>query len=281
MSKSNNNGVGPLLEILADEATFGLGADQNDLLKAIPEDLTQRQRDEMMRVAGLTQLSFLKLDANACQDMPEHVREKILTKADDFFAQQSARETVAQAVNIDEFRPTDETDGHAARRRISSWAGWSIAAALLIAILLNETFIDDNAEAPIASISQQRIDFIENAPDAIQTPWQTIADFAGQTVVGDVVWSSSQQRGFLRLAGMPANDSKVSQYQLWIIDPTRDANPVDGGVFDVPADVEEAIIRIDAKLRISSPSAFAVTSEQPGGVVVSGGPLLIVATVES
>ena len=78
-------------------------------------------------------------------------------------------------------------------------------------------------------------------------------------------------------AGMAANDPANAQYQLWIIDPDRDARPVDGGVFDVPAGAAEVIVTIDAKLAIARPTAFAVTLEKPGGVVVSDGPLLIVA----
>jgi anti-sigma-K factor RskA len=130
-------------------------------------------------------------------------------------------------------------------------------------------------------VAEQRIEFIENAPDIIQWRWQTTDDYAGDRVDGDIVWSDSKQQGYMRLSGLQANDPAISQYQLWIIDTSRDRNPVDGGVFDVPPGVDEAIIPIDAKLRVSSPAAFAVTSEQPGGVVVSGGPLLIIAAVNS
>ncbi len=81
------------------------------------------------------------------------------------------------------------------------------------------------------------------------------------------------------LTGMPANDPAASQYQLWLVDPERDNNPVDGGVFDVPAGASSVVIPIDAKLAVSNPRIFAITREQPGGVVVSKGPLLVVATM--
>jgi anti-sigma-K factor RskA len=110
-------------------------------------------------------------------------------------------------------------------------------------------------------------------------PWAT-SDQAGYTsVTGDVVWNNSQQAGFMRLAGMPSNKVSELQYQLWIVDPTRDSKPVDGGVFDIPAGADEVIVPIDAKLAIVTPQAFAITAEQPGGVVVSAGPLLVVAPV--
>ena len=95
-----------------------------------------------------------------------------------------------------------------------------------------------------------------------------------------MVWSSARQEGYLRLAGLPANDRGRRQYQLWVVDPTRDSRPVDGGVFDVGPG-GEAIIPIHAKLPGGRPTAFAITLEQAGGVVVSDGPMLLVAAVSS
>ncbi len=64
------------------------------------------------------------------------------------------------------------------------------------------------------------------------------------------------------------------------MDPGRDARPVDGGVFDITGE-GEVIVPIDAKLPIGTPAVFAITLEQPGGVVVSDGPLLVIAPVAS
>lgn len=81
------------------------------------------------------------------------------------------------------------------------------------------------------------------------------------------------------------NDPTQRQYQLWVVDPSRDKHPVDGGVFDIascPADANttpsgEVIVPIVCKLPVASPAAFALTVEKPGGVVVSAGPLVLVA----
>ena len=80
----------------------------------------------------------------------------------------------------------------------------------------------------------------------------------------------------MRLVGLAKNDPRAAQYQLWIIDPSRDKRPVDGGVFDITS-AGEVLVPITAKLRIDKPEGFALTREQPGGVVVSKGPLLVVA----
>ena len=85
-----------------------------------------------------------------------------------------------------------------------------------------------------------------------------------------MIWSDSQQRGYMILDGIPSNDPRQAQYQLWIVDPARDADaPVDGGVFDIPRDASRAVIPITAKLPIGNPQAFVITLEQPGGVVKS------------
>ena len=86
--------------------------------------------------------------------------------------------------------------------------------------------------------------------------------------LGDVVWSLESQEGYLSFQGLPVNDPNVEQYQLWIIDPSRDKHPIDGGVFDIVSN-GTSIIPIDAKLAVVNPQAFAITVEKPGGVVVS------------
>jgi anti-sigma-K factor RskA len=88
---------------------------------------------------------------------------------------------------------------------------------------------------------------------------------------GDVVWDPATQRGYMHFSGLAANDPSIHQYQIWIFDGSRDKRyPVDGGVFDVPANTNEVIIPIRATLMVRKPAAFAVTVEKPGGTVVSG-----------
>jgi hypothetical protein len=86
--------------------------------------------------------------------------------------------------------------------------------------------------------------------------------------VGEVVWNTERQEGFLRLTGVPVNDPSREQYQVWLFDEERGELPVDGGVFDVSGD-GEVIIPIRARLTVRKPKIVAVTREKPGGVVVS------------
>ncbi len=90
-------------------------------------------------------------------------------------------------------------------------------------------------------------------------------------VRGDVVWDRASQSGYLRFEGLEPNDPARHQYQLWIVDATRDDRyPVDGGVFDVPKSSSPVVVRVRAAVPVREPAAFVVTLEKPGGAVVSG-----------
>jgi len=96
-----------------------------------------------------------------------------------------------------------------------------------------------------------------------------LPDPTAKGATGDVVWSASQQKGYMRFVGLMPNDPAKFQYQLWIFDKTRDqAFPVDGGVFDVSS-TGEVVVAISPKLHVNDLALFAVTVEKPGGVVVS------------
>ena len=108
------------------------------------------------------------------------------------------------------------------------------------------------------------------ATDAIVAEWVAGPDPTGTDVSGAVVWSSRSQAGVMRLSGLEVNSPDEFQYQLWIFDRERDERyPVDGGVFDMPPGGGAAEVAVRAKLAVDEPTLFAVTVEEPGGVVVS------------
>jgi hypothetical protein len=106
--------------------------------------------------------------------------------------------------------------------------------------------------------------------DTLKITLAPTKDPAGAGVTGDAVWDPKSQQGFLHFVGLAGNDPSVKQYQIWVFDGKRDKHyPVDGGVFDVPANSTEVVIPIHAALTIGEAKGFAVTVEKPGGVVVS------------
>ena len=120
-----------------------------------------------------------------------------------------------------------------------------------------------NQQAEIAAGDQIALD------QAAHYPVQPGPDAAGSAVRGEVVWDPRSSGGYLKLRGLPVNDPKREQYQLWVFDGTRDQRyPVDGGLFNVSKDGElELWIRVPIPVR--NAAMFAVTVEQPGGTVVS------------
>jgi hypothetical protein len=141
-------------------------------------------------------------------------------------------------------------------------SGWIAAAAvLMLSLLLAQK---DSPPPPAQAESRLRAE----ATDLIERKFEGLGDF--KQAGGTVIWSDSRQQGYMTLRGIPANDPKLTQYQLWLVDPTRDAEaPVDGGVFDIPADGSPVVVPIAAKLTLNKPQAFVITLEQPGGVVKS------------
>ena len=147
-------------------------------------------------------------------------------------------------------------------RQLIPVTGWLAAAAAVI--------------FAVVSLPQGDLDPIEGRAallkegGVVAVPWTATPDALGKNVTGDVVWNDATQTGYMRFAGLPANDAKILQYQLWIFDGERDERyPVDGGVFDINADTGEVIVPIRAKVQVGKAVMFAVTVEKPGGVVVS------------
>jgi hypothetical protein len=164
----------------------------------------------------------------------------------------------------------------ARRRRRSAPAWFAAAATVVIAVGAGAWWLLRDRAAP--TVAQARAELLA-AGDATRLDWKATPEAASAS--GDVVWSRSAQRGFMRFVGLPPNDPTKSQYQLWIFDRQRDqAFPVDGGVFDVTS-TGEVVVPITAKLRVDDATLFAVTVERPGGVVVSKREHIVVTAARS
>ena len=239
-----------LLDLLADRAVFGLSQDEENELASLQQSHPDVDDHEMDRIVALLESSNPRLHRDS---MPDEVRAKISAASD-----ANARSVESPTANA----PNASKSSLARKARRDLLVGALAAAAtLLIAAMLWQP-----STTPTLSLSQRRDQVIANAPDLVRINWTpTNRDDAYS---GDVVWSEKLQKGFMRFEGLPINDPKREQYQLWIFDSVQDVSyPIDGGVFDVTGG--EAIVEIDAKLKVVGPAWFAVTVERPGGVVVS------------
>ncbi|MBU6300195.1 MAG: anti-sigma factor [Verrucomicrobia bacterium] len=151
----------------------------------------------------------------------------------------------------------------------TAWAVAALFAILFAAKALLQFPANGTVKPAVATLSPEeaRDILLRQAGDLVQSDFKG-TDAFGQ-MSGKVIWSDQLQEGYLTLTRLAANTPSVSQYQLWIVDPSRDEEPVDGGVFDIPPDRETTVIRIRNPLAVNDPKAFVITLEQPGGVVVS------------
>lgn len=254
-----------LLELLAAHATEGLSREESEELTRLAGGPPGEDPEGLERAAAALELA---LGPPPTDPLPPHLADRLLLQGLEHMAARHRTPAPTPAPPRRRWLGT-------ALVAVGGGAGWALAASLLLALWLGWGRTPQQQQGPTAE--QRRLALLADAADAERREWSPPAEAAFAGVRGDVVWSDARQEGYLRLRGMPANESRRSQYQLWIVDPRRDRHPVDGGVFDIPEGVDEVIVPVRAKLEVSKPTVFAITREQPGGVVVSKGPLLVVS----
>ena len=274
-----------MLDLLTDKVLFGLSAEELTELKELENLFPELKGDDSFELTasaiGLNSLENI-------EPMPNHLRSKILADADNFFKtnilreetpknilsfQPKLREVVpisedAEPAKIIEFKPQ--------RQSWSNWLGWAVAAAACLVLALNLWFtrvqspqlVEVKPTPQVLTVSEQREQLLKEA-EIVKADWTEANPKQPVGISGDVVWSNKNQKGYLRLRGLPKNDASQKTYQLWIFDANQDEKtPVDGGIFDA-SENGEIIIPINAKLKVGKPQMFAVTAEKAGGVVVS------------
>ncbi|HEX8249149.1 MAG TPA: anti-sigma factor [Pyrinomonadaceae bacterium] len=263
-----------MLELLSGKAFSDLSETELAELAELEKLFPELENDDSFEIAA-SAVSLTNLDVS--EPLPAHLQAKILADADKYFASPAeASASVRETSGEEEYQKTFAFEP---KRSPWQWLGWLAAAFACIALAVNVWMtrfqpreIAGNA-TPTPTVTPQKLspaqerEQLLNSVDTVQTTF-TNPKNPGE-ILGDVAWSDSAQKGFLRLRGVPANDATKEQYQLWIFASNQDPKtPVDGGVFDV-SESGEVIIPIDAKIKVQKPTLFAVTAEKPGGVVVS------------
>lgn len=273
-----------LLDLLCKKAAIGLDSDElkelKELEKAFPEWADQEDSFEL--AAAAINLSAIDIK----EEMPAHLRSKILASADEFFESEEMQETISFAprdqINNDSVSTADGLS-FAPKTPFWQWFGWGVAAFACVALAVNlylTRFQNQNDIAaskppvtqtptPQLTDAQKREQLLALAKDTVKIDVAKADPKAPNEIQGDVVWSNTEQKGYIRLRGLPVNDPSKETYQIWIFDGERDDKyPIDGGIFNVNQN-GEVIIPMDAKLQVKSPKIIAITKEKPGGVVVS------------
>ena len=252
-----------LLDLLAKRATEGVTSAEQSELDRLLAEYPDADPQLIDRIAAAVMLAG---------DLPEEPLPASLRARVESQAVRELPDATSKVTSI--HSRTDER--HAAATGRFAW--FAAAACLVLAVIGWWPRLHETIEPPVITQTprpltpaEERLALLQKGTAVTHSEWASTDDPASQGVKGDVVWDNSKQRGYLRFSGLPANDPKQSQYQLWIFDAKRDDRyPIDGGVFDIPPGATEVVIPINARLAVNDPAMFAVTIERPGGVVVSG-----------
>ncbi len=266
-----------LLELLSQRAVEGLSPGETAELREQLAAHPKVDADMFDEAAAWVALATLE----QVEPMPEALCQKITAT---FAARTPSLSVVpgGHAQASEDRRPATTMPAQPAttplwRRPAPAWL--AAAASVLIAIgmwLQGPELVEREVERvvevtpAVPTPEFRRADLLSADDQLIRRSWQLTEGYAHLDVHGDVVWSPSRQEGYMRFAGLPANDPREAQYQLWIFDATRDDSfPVDGGLFDMPASADEVIVPIRTNLPVREAALFALTREPAGGVMVS------------
>ncbi len=254
-----------LHELLADRAMQGLGRQDLEALELmLLEADDEFDRDELDYTAAAVDIALFGEGDRAA--LPEQLRTRIEADAADWHRRAKGLAYPSMEVIKDRAARTftvDEETIHTLARPKGLLPWLAAAAAIALAAIAWWPRLQSIGGDP--TLAEARAAFITNAPDLVRIPWNDAADLG---IAGEVVWSTTAQKGYLTFRGLPQNNPQDLQYQLWIFDEQRPNFPaVDGGVFDALAAGEEVIVPINAKLEVFRPTLFAITTEPPGGVV--------------
>lgn len=259
-----------LIELLSDQAIFGLDENESAELERLKQRFPDWEKDSFESAA--TAISLSKLPAG--EMVPEHLREKIAAQAENFFSQNDEIIEESGATPPMSERAIIET---APEKTFGwNWLGWAVAAVAIVALGISLWSMQTQpttelAKNPTPTVTptptlNEQFNGLLASDKAVKASFDAVAF---KSLNGNVVWSNEQQKGYIRVSGLPINDKSKETYQFWIFDAVQgEKTPVSGGTFDVAED-GDVIIPINADVKVSDPKAFAITVEKPGGVVVS------------
>ncbi len=274
-----------LAELLCDRALVGLSAAEQMELQTLFVKHNLREDDvELESTAASLELSMLT-DADALA-LPPDVAERLQGAGKLWCEAMALRSSQASSQTTSEARVQSPVLAtirpEAPRASLGSRMGWLAAAAAiaLAAIAWWPGGAGPGSGGGVvsnASIEREFATMIQSAPaDLVKASWGDWDTPEISGVKGEVFWSDSEQRGFMKFVGLPKNDPNLERYQLWIIDSRGMDQRISGGIFDGPGCVGSyqtadgsVLVPITPGIRVVGAAAFAVTIEKPAGTWVS------------
>ena len=229
-----------MLDLLILKATGEISKEESEQLKKLEETFPEFKGDLSFE---FTAAAISLVDLKTEEQMPAHLQSKILASAESYFgAPETENETIKNngGEQEEDFQKTFDFEP---KRSVWQSLGWLVAAFACIALAVNlwitynrpKNEIIQNppqqiTPTPTPSIVEQRLQFLASAKDAAQQSWSDFDPKKPFNVEGDVVWSNTAQKGYMRFRNLPVNDKSKETYQVWIFDETQ-KNPISGGRF--------------------------------------------------
>ena len=262
-----------MLDLLILKATGEITNEELEQLKKLEEVFPEFKDDISFEFAAA---AISLVDLKPEDQMPAHLQSKILADAEKYFAPTEKETGNNSNGETEEFQKTFVFDQP--KKSIWQSLGWLVAALACIALAVNIWITYNRPKeivqnpppqitpTPTPNLAEQRQQLIASG-GAAQKTWSDFDPKKPRNVEGDVVWSNTAQKGFVRFKNLPVNDKTKETYQIWIFDETQ-KNPVSGGVFDAN-EAGEIIIPMNAAIKVNKPVMVGITVEKPGGVMVS------------
>lgn len=262
-----------MLNLLIQQATIGLDdSEAKELIELTSDSNNENEPERFERVAAAVHVAQLEVD----HEIPLQLKDEVLDKAGQFFAERASGRSnpisdatkpgCSEKVVVARSERPHLSDG----MRLREVFAYAVAAAAMLFLLADWNPFGQSVLPKVQNeltVAQRMATFVEKNPDdLVQPSWNQEHN---SKVAGKILWSDSMQEGYMVFDGLPINDPKVEQYQLWIFDTDRGQEvPVDGGVFNVTEE-GKVVVPVDAHVPVENAVQFAVTVEKPGGVMRS------------
>ncbi len=159
------------------------------------------------------------------------------------------------------------------------WILLAVASALILS--LSAFYFSKYSRLTIAAkevqtpLIQQR-DLLLQQEDLLQSNWLKTLNPLAKKIQGDLIWSSRQQKGFMRFANLPKL-SAHQRYHLWIYDlENRLEEPISATRFQADPHIKkEYLVEILPEKRVEKPYKFILKLEseaQPDQILLLAQP---------
>lgn len=268
-------------ELLADRATQGLSPGEEAELDGLLEAHELPLDHGLERAAAAADLAMSAGEARGA--MPEAVRRKLLAMGQEWARRARAGELAEESgrLHLTSLEPQEAAlfepkapartirFGDRVLRVVGSWGGWAAAAATLAVAALYSTHSPEKPVRGPLSLVERYDRMLENSKRD-----DNVVEVAGASdeTHGELVYDSRKHEGILAIAGLDPSAGSGEQYQVWLVDASRnEPYPVNGGVFDVKSVQNGAkiLVPINPQLPVKAPVGWAISKEPRGGSVVS------------